>query len=116
MATKQWETVMLSKQTKEKLKQLKGKQTYESYINQLLEKTEANPVAAPVNIDFDRIITDYLESMKAYMKENSPSEKLLEQARQLAGEYNQLEEELIRSKKRISVLTQENDRLKKRKR
>jgi hypothetical protein len=117
MARKQWETVMLSKQTKEKLKELKANRTYEEFIASLLENNNtANNPALTNCTDFDRLINDYLEPMKAYMKENTPTERVMQQVEQFTEDFNRMEEELTMARKRINVLSQENDRLKKKKR
>jgi len=117
MAKKQWETVMLSKETKDRLKQLKGNLTYEEFINSLLANNNTGGNTQPASsIDFDRLIKEYLEPIKAYMKENTPSQKVMQQVEQFTEEFNQMEEELLKAHKRINILSQENDRLKKKKR
>jgi hypothetical protein len=114
MAKKQWETVMLSKETKDRLKELKGNRTYEEFISSLVTNYNAavNPGHTPC-IDFDRLISEYLEPMKAYMKENTPGEQIMRQVEQFTEDFNRMEAELTMARKRINILSQENDRLKK---
>lgn len=117
MPKKKWETVMLSKETKDRLKELKRDNTYEGFICSLLTNYHATDITVHTPcIDIDRLITEYLEPMKAYMKENTPNERMMQQIEQFTEDFNQMEAELMMARKRINVLIQENDRLKKKKR